>query len=253
MSEKRIHIFREVIIVLVLSLVLVSTFNIKAVKAQAGQKTLKPSDDTYVDSSNPNSNYGGQTYLEVENSTFGSPPYQSIYQDIVWLKFDLSTVPNGAVIDGATLSLYTFFVGETFNVTACYCSENSWTELGITWNNYPRTGFISVDSLSVATSDKWYNWTVFDAVKYSQDNNLTAVTIALIEPNVHSSPTVVEFYSKESPVYFTDYSPTLTVHWSSVVPEFPTFIPLSLFMMMTLIAATYYRFKQKLPVKGIES
>ncbi|MGA2309831.1 MAG: DNRLRE domain-containing protein [Candidatus Bathyarchaeia archaeon] len=166
MTTNRIHIFREIVIVLVLSLVFVSSISIKTVNAQAGQVTLKPSDDTYVDSSNPNSNYGGQTDLEVEYWVFGSSPYQ----DIVWLKFDLSTIPNGAVIDGATLSLYTFIVGETFNVYACYCSDNPWTELGITWVNYPRIGFISVDSVSVATPDKWYNWNVSGAIKYTQDN-----------------------------------------------------------------------------------
>jgi predicted PurR-regulated permease PerM len=31
----------------------------------AGQVTLKPSDDTYVDSENPNSNYGYQTNLVI--------------------------------------------------------------------------------------------------------------------------------------------------------------------------------------------
>jgi hypothetical protein len=66
MSEKRIYIFGEIVIVLVLGLLLVSSLSIKTVNAQAGQVTLKPTDDTYVESNNPNSNYGGQNYLSIE-------------------------------------------------------------------------------------------------------------------------------------------------------------------------------------------
>jgi len=51
MSEKRIHVFREIVIVLVLGLVLVSLSSIRSVYAEGGQITLRPTDDTYVDSS----------------------------------------------------------------------------------------------------------------------------------------------------------------------------------------------------------
>lgn len=67
MSVKRIHVFREIVIVLVLSLFLVSSLSIKTVNAQAGQVILQPSDDTYVDSSNSNANYGGQNILRIQN------------------------------------------------------------------------------------------------------------------------------------------------------------------------------------------
>lgn len=231
MSVKRIGIFREIAIVLVLSLVLVSALSIKAVNAQAGQVTLKPTDDSYVDSDSPDSNYGGQEALQIGN-------YQVLghTECIGWLKFDLSTLPSGAVVDNATLQLHTQTVGETYNVCACYCSDNSWTDLGITWNNYPRVGFISVDSATVATSESWYSWNVSGAVKYTQLNNLTAMTIALIEPNIHSSAAFFWFDSTRNSVYRTDYAPNLTVHWGSVAPEFSMFLILPSFMMATLLA-----------------
>jgi len=242
MSRKRIVIFRQIITVLVLSLALVPLLNIKLVNAQTGQVTLKPTDDTYISLTNPDSNYGGQTHLDIEHYVIGTPPYQSTYQEIIWLKFDLSSIPEGAVIDNAILQLHAYYVSETYTVHACYCSDNSWTELGITWNNYPRIGFISVDSVLVATPYQWYNWSVLQAINYTQLNNLTAVTIALIEPSPRSPLSSVWFESKEAPVYLTDYAPTLTVHWSHIVPEFPTFLILPLAMATTLVAVVFYKF-----------
>jgi hypothetical protein len=240
--RNRIRVFREIFIILVLGLVLVSSPSIKTVNAQAGQVTLKPTDDTYVDSYNPNSNYGGRIDLDVENSvTGGTPPYQVTYLDLVWLKFDLSTVPNGAVIDGATLQLHTSYVGETYSVHAYSCPNNSWTELTLKYSNMPSYNTTSMDSLLVATSNQWYNWSTVDAVRNSMMSNPETVTIVLQEPSAHSSVTFVSFESKEAPVYFTDYSPKLTVHWSGVVPEFPTFLVPASLMITALLAVVFYK------------
>jgi len=231
---------RDLIIVLVSSLVLVFSLSIKTVNAEAGQVTLKPSDDTYVDSTYPDSNYGGQTHLEISNWNFLSNTFESI----VWLKFDLSTVPDGAVVDMATLQLYTSMVSETFNVHAYSCSDNSWTELSLTYSNMPSHNTTSMDSRLVATISQWYNWSVVDAVRNALNGNPKSVTIVMQEPALHSSATFAWFMSKESSAYFTDYSPKLTIHWSNVVPEFPTFLILPLFMIMTLLAVIVYRRKE---------
>jgi hypothetical protein len=243
MSQKKLDIFREIAIVLVLSLILVSLLTIKVVNAQAGQVTLKPTDDTYVEYSNQNSNYGGQTHLDIEYFIIGTPPYQLTYIDIVWLKFNLSSVPDGAVVDVATLQLYTLTTGETFDVHTYSCSDNSWTELTLTYSNMPSYNTTSMDSALVATGYQWYNWSVVDAVTNVLNSHSSAMTIVMNEPSPHSAFNNVWFDSKEAPVYVTDYSPKLTIHWSSVVPEFPTFIVLPLFMIATLLAVIVYRKK----------
>jgi hypothetical protein len=242
MSEERIRVFREIVIVVVLSLVLVSALGVKAVYASSGQVTLRPTDDTFADSSNPGSNYGGLGYLQVMN-------YQSAYSSdtmIIWLRFDLSSIPEGAVIDGATLSLYASLVGETYTVQACSSSNNSWTELSLTNGNMPNYNTTSMDSVLVASANQWYNWTVVDAVENALSGNPKSVTIVMQEPNPHSSAAWLWFDSKESQVYPSlgiDYRPELTIHWSSVVPEFPTFLVLPFFMMATLIGVTLYKKK----------
>jgi len=238
MSEKRSNIFKGTVIALVLSLVIVSTLSIRTVNAQAGQTTLKPSDDTYVDSNNPSLNYGGQNSLEISEWNV----FSTHYDIMVWLKFNLSSVPNGAVVDGATLSLYTYVVGETFDVHAYSCSNNSWTELSLTYSNMPSYNTTSIDSVLVASVNLWYNWSVVDAVRNALNGNAKSVTIVMREPTLHSSATSVYFDSKESPA---DYSPKLTIHWSNV-PEFPTSIVLPLFIIATLLALVTYRLRNHL-------
>jgi hypothetical protein len=227
------------LIVLVLGLVLVSSLSIKTVNAQAGQITLNVTDDTYVDSSNPNSNYGGQKYLQIENWQYVGTSYHCI----VWLKFDLSSVPSGAVVNMATLQLYTESVSETYNVHAYSCSDNSWTELTITYANMPSISSPSMDLQAVGSASQWYNWSVVDAVKNALNSNSEAVTIVLDDPSSsHGFASSVTFVSKEfANYYLTDHSAILTVHWSAITPEFPTFLILPFFMATTLLAAIFYK------------
>ena len=255
MSLKRIHFFREIVIVLVLSLVLVSSLNIKTVNAQAGQVMLKPSDDTYVDSSNSNSNYGGQNILSIQNYQEAILNQTYKYESIVWLKFDLSSIPDGAEVDGAALQLFANSVAQTFNVHACSCSDNSWTEMALTYLNMPSYNATSKDTAILTTEWQLYNWSVVDIVGNALENHAKAVTIVLLDPSLHvqnsSSPiSRLWFYSKEAGQSFSDerFYPKLAIHWSGVVAEFPTFLVLPLLMIATLLAVIIYRKKHaKIP------
>jgi hypothetical protein len=244
MSEKKFDVSGKLLIVLGL-VVLLFSLSAKSVSAQVGEVTLKPTDDTYVDSSNPNSNYGEQNYLQIANynSEINS---NETYESIVWLKFSLSAVPDGAVIDGATLQLRTSSVDGSFNVNAYSGSDFlnvsavvSWTELTLTYSNMPSYNTTSMDSVLVATSGQWYNWSVVDAIRDALDNTGRTVTMVLLDPSPHGLLSSVSFDSKEFSI--SDYAPTLTVHWSGVVPEFPSFLILGLFTMATLLAVTVCR------------
>lgn len=232
---------RVLFLILVLVTSTLATQAISLAHAQAGAVTVTPKDNTYVDSSSPDSNNGGQNYLVISNWNFLSEPYQ----DIVWLKFDLSTVPDGAVVDMATLQLYTAVVSETFNVHAYSCSNNSWTELTLAYSNMPSYNTTSMDSVLVTTNNQWYNWSVIDAVRNALNSNPKSVTIVMQEPTPHiSAAASVYFMSKESS---TDYVPKLIIHWNRVMPGFPTFLAavllVSLFIIIILVATIYYRKK----------
>jgi hypothetical protein len=245
MGEKKLDVSWKLLFVLGL-IILLFSLSAESVSAQAGEVTLKPIDDTYVDSSNPSSNYGEQNYLQITNY---NSEVNSAYESIAWLKFNLSSVPDGAVIDGATLQLRTSNVTGfviSFNVNAYSGSDFlnvsavvSWTELTLTYSNMPSYNTTSMDSVLVATNNQWYNWSVVDAVRDALDSTARTVTLVLLDPSPHGLVSSISFNSKE--FNLSDYAPTLTVHWSDIVPEFPTFLFLPFYIMATLIAVIAYR------------
>lgn len=246
MSEKKFDVSGRLLIAVGLVMLLFS-FSAKSVSAQVGEVTLKPTDDTYVDSSNPNSNYGEQNYLQITNynSEINGNETQ---ESIVWLKFNLSSVPDGAVIDWATLQLRMSSASGSFNVNAYSGSDFlnvsavvSWTELTLTYSNMPSYNTTSMDSVLVVTSGQWYNWSVVDAIRDALNSTARTATMVLFDPSPHGLLSSIMFDSKEFST--SDYAPTLTVHWIGVVPEFPSFLILALFMMATILAVTGCRKK----------
>jgi hypothetical protein len=183
--------------------------------AQTGEVVMyEPTDDTYVGSSNQGSSFGGQDHLEISRWTDSSQTHESI----VWLKFSLYELPDGAMVDNASLQLCTSVVNETHSVQACSCYDNSWSELTLTYANMPGYNATAMDSVLVATSNQWYNWSVVDAVRKALNSGFKAVTIILRETSPHDSASEVWFDSKEYPVYPPyQYAPKLTIDFSGIV------------------------------------
>jgi hypothetical protein len=228
---------------------LIFSLTVKCVDAQVDQATLKPTDDAYVDSSNPDSNYGWRNYLQIVNYN-SQINGNGTQESITWLKFNLSSVPEGAMIDGATLQLWTSSVNGSFSVNAYSGTDLlntsaiiSWTELTIRYSNMPFYNSTSIDSVLVEHSGQWYNWSVLDAVRDALDSTPRTVTIVLYDPSPHNLVSAVWFDSKESS---TAYAPMLTVHWSGIAQEFPTLLILALFITASLLATVVYR-KKRIP------
>ena len=152
----------------------------------------------------------------------------------------MSDVPDGAVVDVATLELYCSITFETYTVYAHSCSDNSWTELTLTYSNMPSFNATSMGSTVVPMGGEWYNWTVIDGVRKAVDGihgGPDTVTIVLMETTVRGSGPGVSFYSKE---IITD-SPKLTIHWSAIIPEFPTWTSTLLVLIMLTVAIAVYK------------
>jgi hypothetical protein len=94
--------------------------------------TLYSIADSDAYSGTPDVNYGTNAALYVRSNSD---------LDYAYIKFDLSNLPLGANIVSASLDIFlwgtggSIYVGDT--IGAYYCSDNSWTESGITWNNKP--------------------------------------------------------------------------------------------------------------------
>lgn len=91
--------------------------------------TLQPGPtgmDSYMDRQSANTNHGADPILLID----GRGP--DIYRPI--LRFDLSTIPGGVVIDEATLSVYmTSGIGNAFTATVHHVTA-AWDEAQVTWN-----------------------------------------------------------------------------------------------------------------------
>ena len=106
-------------------------FVVVAVAAVSGRAQSMPSDDAYVLSAQPNSNFGSGANLNVQT------PGASTF-----IRFDLSSVPSGytsANIARANLKLYVSAVPSagSFNVDLV---SSSWKESAITFATAPTMG-----------------------------------------------------------------------------------------------------------------
>ena len=83
-----------------------------------------------------------------------------IGNNLAYLKFDLSSIPEGAYNIRAYLGLYTgAIVSQTTEVIVMFCEDNDWSELGITWSNKPSPESFYVFQ-TVAKASTWYTYII---------------------------------------------------------------------------------------------
>lgn len=219
-------ILKHYLTVITLSVGIMLTSIIPLVNAEEGTIILKPTDDAYTNGWKPDENYGASVKLK----TIG------FY--VTWLKFDLSTMPKEAFGITAILELYTTNDEVYPNDVPTYlCPNTTWTEETITASNQPDLiEFVELDRDYISNEERWYEWLVTDAVTNATANNATAVTI-LMRTFGLVTPTI-SFSSKEGSL---TKQPKLTISWEGVIPEFPTWLILPLFMMATLLIVAYQK------------
>jgi len=100
-------------------------------------------DDAYVDSHSPNTNYGHDSILfVVYDGSVGLVQH-------TWIKLDIASLPANLIIDSAK---FCFYVEEVYNTNfsvrgfgpfyiACEYADSDWNESTITWNTEPTVGF----------------------------------------------------------------------------------------------------------------
>lgn len=122
-SNNKIIYFWGFIIILGLNLYLPS---VKGVLVEKTSSTIADM-DTYVDTDNALSNYGGVNYL------YSGFSYSGDFKES-YFHFDISSKPEN--VTKAELSLDIFGVSQTMNLTVSIIEE-SWNELTMTWMNKP--------------------------------------------------------------------------------------------------------------------
>src|SRR5208337_2707585 len=163
---------------------------------------LNPSDDAYVNSAAPTTNYGAAVTLDLSSAA-----------DTAFIRFDLTAVPAGtpgSSIAKATLKLYVNSVTTAGSFNVDYVT-GTWSEKTITHSLQPAVGTTIAASVPLATASK---------SKYVEID----VTAAMVEwlngtqandgiALVANSPLVATFDSKENTT--TSHAPELDLVFTS--------------------------------------
>lgn len=186
---------------------------------------MTPFEDTYIDSVNSGANYGYSTSLLAEYYYYNSTVWRKIQ---TWLKFSFASIPPQATIQTATLSVYRYDYpsGYAMTLTASRCTNNTWSEGGLTWSNAPLaslpgdTGYTSSVVLRAGVlAPGWYSLNVLPDVQAAFSSGVLTEVLR-VYPAL-SVDTYAAFYSKE----YAAYGPTLTITYSyasAVVSVSPT-------------------------------
>jgi hypothetical protein len=114
--------------------------------------TFNPSDDSYVEDTNPDTNYGSSTKIELRTSITGGITRNG------YVKFNLTGITG--TVTNATLRLYTSGSTVSGGLSIYGVSDTSWTEGAITWNNCPPIDGALLDSVGSIPADTWGEFNV---------------------------------------------------------------------------------------------
>lgn len=132
--------------------------------------TLFPSDDAFISSEEPETNFGHDETLITKSSA----------TDIrhIYIAFDLSEIPLDEYIVSAHLRLYALDVSEPNSLFAVWTFYNYkvWDENDITWNNAPNVDLVISEVNNVCPGDNF--WTITERVQeYHMEG--TPITIVI--------------------------------------------------------------------------
>jgi len=163
---------------------------------QADQVTIYPSDDAFVNQAEPDQTYNGNS-LQVSNAA-------GVYS---YIKFDISSIPDGSTINSATFRVY--FFGYSFPPGDPYLrlldvyrvADDSWSEVDITFNNRPEPDDERLGSGYIGgTGQAWVNFDLFSTGVLELSNDLTDDNLSLM-------------LSTRSAGYYTGYAKEIGAGW----------------------------------------
>jgi hypothetical protein len=171
--KQKPNIIINIAIFLTVVILLISILPVLGVSAQSPTLTFKPDSDSYVNQSNPTTNYGTSKSLLVDNSPFVHS----------YLRFTVSGL-NGSAIQSARLRVYANS-SNTTGFTINKLADNSWTETNLTYSNAPAPGAIIASSAAISAG----NWVEVDLSSYVQSEgsyNLVVTTTSTTNTNLAS-------------------------------------------------------------------
>jgi hypothetical protein len=198
---------KQAIIVAVLFMSL--SLHAQVVAAGETTVTLYPIADNYPDSKYPNSTYGKVAFLYVGNSYDHA---QSLWgSERIYIRFDLSQLPQHQAVFRATLRLWQFFAPQSDQVYEAHRVLKDWDEKTQNWRNQPPWDPAKTsETIATARTEVPVEWDITSDVKtwYSGHNPNYGTMIKVAEEGRVASASS-GFWSREYPV--EEWEPRLTV------------------------------------------
>ena len=159
--------------------------NINFLGSTSGIKmyTFNPTDDAYIDKSNPNLPHGAGDYYDhmMIRNAYGKND-SDIYQIDGLVKFDISSISQDEEILSATLNLY-YYRGENSPANRdlnLYKVTSNWFEDTVMWDNQPSNISQPTSFATVPNKYSWMTWDVtsdvLDFVNKTVDNHGWKIT-----------------------------------------------------------------------------
>ena len=105
--------------------------------------------DAWVYDTDPDLNTGGNIELRVGYSVANTRMSRS------FMKFDLSAFDSGIVVTNAKLHVHVASGGSALDLGFYEVADDTWTEMGLTWNNQPGYGSLATYNGSVVGTPTW--------------------------------------------------------------------------------------------------
>ena len=197
----------------------------KMVNSYDNVETFYPIDDSYIQHGYPDTNNGDGILFKVKNEYGMSPGYECS----ALLKFDVSSIPQGSVIESADLYLYFFAYVDTFpggrRLDATRITSD-WEEMTVTWNNQPSyASQPTSDSTVPGTLGRWMYWDLTEDVQDFVDGEKDNYGWKISDDNYWGWGDIPEarFYSSDIEEYRDNY-PYLEVELAVNEPPDDPFI-----------------------------
>lgn len=158
-------------------------------------------DDTYVSNQYPTTNYSTSQYLVAGK-------HQTFSTTRSYLKFKLPSLPQGATIQSAKISLYQYYNTSNQATIDLRSVTSSWNPSDVTWNSKPTVGS-SVSNQTVGLPG-WYDFFVTNLV--SSWYSGTANNGVAVQFRDETQATKI-FYSNNHTTYTTQ-KPKLTITYT---------------------------------------
>ncbi|CVK34344.1 DNRLRE domain-containing protein [Methanoculleus bourgensis] len=128
------------------------------VAAATTTETFQADADTHIRSNYADTNYGKLNEIPIRLTT-ASARYNGL------IRFDLSSIPEGATIESATLYGYMHNKVGGDKEVAAYRVTEAWNETGVTWNTRPSNATQPTSITDPGSAKSWVSWDVTQDVQ----------------------------------------------------------------------------------------